>query len=193
MDTTKQNEITKLVNQYTTDLLKYASYKVSNFEDAKDLVQDTFEAAIINYEKFENRSNPKTWLFGILNNKIKDYYYRKSRTEFIVTDNYEDVENIYDNFFDDNGNWLENKRPLIWQLDSSEELLDNIDFLRIFQECIGALPSKWCDCIKMKFFENLTGADVCQILGITLSNFWQIIHRSKLKLRECLEYNWFKK
>ena len=37
-----------------------------------------------------------------------------------------------------------------------------------------------------------SGEEICQELEITPSNFWQIVHRAKLQLRDCIENNWFK-
>ena len=34
--------------------------------------------------------------------------------------------------------------------------------------------------------------EICQEMDITPTNFWQIIHRAKLNLRECIEAKWFK-
>lgn len=41
---------------------------------AEDLVQATFMAAVEGAESFEGRAKPTTWLVGILNRKIADYY-----------------------------------------------------------------------------------------------------------------------
>jgi len=59
-------KIESLVDQYTDDLLSWASYKVSDSELAKDLVQDTFLAAAEKISSFKGESSPKTWLFSIL-------------------------------------------------------------------------------------------------------------------------------
>ena len=39
----------------------------------EDLVQETFLAAFKSIRKFQGDSEPKTWLFSILKNKISDY------------------------------------------------------------------------------------------------------------------------
>ena len=36
------------------------------------------------------------------------------------------------------------------------------------------------------------GEEICEELGVSPTNFWQIIHRAKLQLRECVDTNWFK-
>ncbi len=38
------------------------------FLRAEDIVQNTFFAAAENIHSFKHKSNPKTWLFSILNN-----------------------------------------------------------------------------------------------------------------------------
>ncbi|MBK8710958.1 MAG: hypothetical protein IPL97_03585 [Niastella sp.] len=45
----------------------------------------------------------------------------------------------------------------------------------------------------MKYLDNQDADEICNELEITKSNFWQIIHRAKLQLRNCLEFKWFKK
>jgi RNA polymerase sigma-70 factor (ECF subfamily) len=45
-------------------------FKTSSKEIAEDLVQDTFLAAFHKIDSFEGKSQPKTWLFSILNNKV---------------------------------------------------------------------------------------------------------------------------
>jgi RNA polymerase sigma-70 factor (ECF subfamily) len=55
-------------------------FKTSSKEIAEDLVQDTFLAAFHKIDSFEGKSQPKTWLFSILNNKVIDYYRLSART-----------------------------------------------------------------------------------------------------------------
>ncbi|MCK5276978.1 MAG: RNA polymerase subunit sigma, partial [Cyclobacteriaceae bacterium] len=49
-----------------------------------------------------------------------------------------------------------------------------------------------CSAIHLKYLEEKDGKEICQELGITSSNYWQILHRAKLQLRICIEENWFK-
>jgi DNA-directed RNA polymerase specialized sigma24 family protein len=42
----------------------------------------------------------------------------------------------------------------------------------------------------MKYLEDLEATEICKVLGITTSNYWVLIHRAKLQLRNCLEKNW---
>jgi len=40
---------------------------------------------------------------------------------------------------------------------------------------------------------DMESEEICQELEITPTNYWQIMHRAKLQLRECIENNWFNK
>ena len=172
------------VNQYTDALYTWAFHKVSDSELAKDLVQDTFLAAAEKVQSFKGESSPKTWLFSILNHKIVDHY-RKKVHQPLALENQSD--SIY---FDADGAWQESRKPKDWQSDDEKNVLDETDFQEVLQKCMGALPEKWNAAIKLKYLTEKNGEDICQELGITTSNFWQIVHRAKLQLRDCIDKNW---
>lgn len=173
------------VDLYSETLLSWAYHKTQNQQTAEDLVQDTFLSAVQAFHNFKGNSEPKTWLFSILNNKITDHY-RKELKKPIVND-----DRFLANFFDENGHWRNDAMPTEWNVD--EELLDNSEFQHVLKWCMQKLPSVWLLVIRLKYFENKGGSEICKELEISSSNFWQLIHRSKLQLRKCLDKNWFNK
>jgi len=175
-------QISDWVNAYTADLMRWAYAKTSNQEIARDLVQETFLAAVEKPENFKGQSNPKTWLFSILNHKIIDHYRKKK--PFKAPD-----DKAFSRYFDSQGSWLDSAKPHPWD-DDDEHLLDNEDFNRILQICMDALPEAWSYSIKLKYLSEKKGEEICQELGLSTTNYWQIIHRAKLQLRECIENNW---
>ena len=66
------------VVNYADYLYNYAVTRINDDELARDLVQETFLAALEKVEKFEGRSKEGTWLTAILRNKIIDVYRKKS-------------------------------------------------------------------------------------------------------------------
>lgn len=182
----QENSLENWVNLYTADLLSWASHKVSNTELAKDLVQDTFLAASEKIESFRGASSPKTWLFSILNFKIIDHYRAKIKQPVKLGDQ------TIASFFTGDGEWLPERRPGNWIEDESH-LLDNDEFNLTLKKCLDALPEKWSLSVKLKYLMSKKGEEVCQELGITPTNYWQMLHRAKLQLRECLENSWFRK
>lgn len=174
------------VELYSDNLYSWALHKTSSKETAEDLVQDTFLAAVQSFNRFKGESSPKTWLFSILNNKINDHYRNRYRKPMV--DGNEFIETLFDN----DEEWKVDQRPQQWA-ENTEHLLDNSDFQKTLQNCLENLPDNWYSAIQLKFIEEKNGEHICQELGITNTNFWQILHRAKLQLRKCLEINWFKK
>ncbi len=179
------------VKAFSDKLYSWALYKTSGQETAEDLVQDTFLAACQSFEKFEGRSDPQTWLFGILNNKIADHFRKVYRNP--TSNKEENSENhFFKNFFDEGGDWLKKERPQAWKNEDAH-LLDDTEFVKTLQACLKELPDNWYAAINLKFLEQKKGEIICQELEITPTNFWQILHRAKLQLRKCLQVHWFKK
>ena len=181
---TEQKSLSYWVDTFTEDLFSWAFQKVSDVELAKDLVQDTFLAASEKIDSFKGDSSPKTWLFSILNHKIIDFY-RKKGNKPISLDS-----PSFSKFFTDDGSWHKEKQPNSWD-EEDGHLLDNYDFKLILQKCIELLPDKWNSSIKLKYLMNKKSEYICQELDITSSNYWQIMHRAKLQLRDCIDVNWF--
>lgn len=184
--TTPAMTIKSWVEQYSDNMYSWALHKTSSKETAEDLVQETFLAAFQSFSIFKGDSNPKTWLFAILNNKINDHY-RSAFRNPIIPDN-----SIFKKLFDDNDQWRPDQRPQQWT-EETEHLLDNTEFRLTMERCMKKLPDNWFSAVQLKFMEEKNGEHICQELGITPTNFWQILHRAKLQLRKCLELNWFKK
>ena len=184
METKNKTILSKWVEDFTGDLFSWALHKVSDSELARDLVQDTFLAAAEKIEGFQGKSSPKTWLFSILNHKIIDVYRKKINQPLNIEDQ------VVSKFFTEDGSWKPEKLPHAWN-DNEQHLLDNHEFQALLKKCMEALPEKWSTCIKLKYLLNKDGAEICQELEISTTNFWQIVHRAKLQLKECLDINWF--
>jgi RNA polymerase sigma-70 factor (TIGR02943 family) len=192
MDVTTENPkmlLENWVNQFSDELYCWAFYKTSSKETAEDLVQETFLSAFHKIETFQGKSQPKTWLFAILNNKLIDYYRKSAKTTkktFSLTENSGFA--LSEDLFNSNGCWKSNNVRAIW--DQEKELLDNPEFNLVLQGCMNDLPPKWKLAVTSKYLSDKDTTAICQELEITTSNYWQIVHRSKLLLRKCLEMKW---
>lgn len=92
------------------------------------------------------------------------------------------------NFFDENGMWKQSEPDEMWH--NEDHLLDNPDFNLVFKNCIHHLPEKWRIIIESKRDNEKNSKEICQDLDISMSNYWQLMHRAKLQLKSCLEQNW---
>lgn len=183
----KHRVIAQWVREYSDALYSWTARKIPDDALAQDLVQETFISAFQNFDSFQKASSPKTWLFSILKNKIIDHYRQSAKT---ISRNAATSKNDTDQWFDGDSRWKEEFKPDPW--DTDESLLDNPEFEIVLSSCMGKLPVSWSACIQLKYLSEKDSNEICQELSITASNLWQILHRAKLHLRNCLERSWFK-
>lgn len=81
-------------------------------------------------------------------------------------------------------------KPQPWT-ETAGHLLDNPAFNSILRTCMENLPSLMHRCLQLTYLEGKKGGDVCQEIGVSTTNYWQIMSRARLRLRECLEIHWF--
>lgn len=177
------------VSNYADYLYTFAVFRINDEELARDLVQETFLAALQRVEKFEGRCTEKTWLTAILKNKIIDVYRSKSSglAKEVVATAPEDADT---DFFDhDDGHWNDQHRPARLGIEQSDAL-ENKEFQKILQACMKKLPALWLSVFTMKHIDEEATDIICRELKVTSSNFWVIIHRTKVNLRSCLQRNW---
>jgi RNA polymerase sigma-70 factor (TIGR02943 family) len=175
----------KWIEKYADYLYSYAVHRVDDEEQAKDLVQETFLAALEKIEKFEGRSSEKTWLTSILKNKIFDIFRARASS----------LKNLalceaYPQFFNqEDGHWMVDLRPKEFSV-QDKDAIESKEFNHILQKCLKKLPALWIAAFKMKFMDEENAKDICNELEVTPTNYWVIIHRAKVNLRACLQKHW---
>jgi len=73
-------DIEKIMEQYSTKLLRYATSILYNHQDAEDVVQDVFITAFEKQDKFDG-SNISAWLYKITYNKSIN---KLKRNKFLI-------------------------------------------------------------------------------------------------------------
>ncbi|EOR96405.1 RNA polymerase ECF-type sigma factor [Arcticibacter svalbardensis MN12-7] len=176
------------VIKYADYLYNYAITRVNDEEQARDLIQDTFLAALNSMNKFEGKCSERTWLTSILKNKVIDVY-RKNSVAFIKNKVIDQEEEEHDYFNHEYGNWNIEYRPKEFGIEQSDAL-ENKEFQHILKLCMKKLPSLWLAVFTMKHMDDETTEKICKELKVSSSNFWVVIHRAKVNLRACLQKNW---
>lgn len=186
----RQKTLSEWVNLYADGLYSRAMYMLNDKMLAQDMVQDTYAAALKGLDGFKEESEPKTWLMSILNRKIIDHYRKvKSQRNRGLTVQELPEYQMTQQLFDDSDSWKGGSEESFWSNDKS--LFNDDQFIQIFNACIWDLPDIWRKSIQAKYILQKKAKEICQELDITTSNYWQIVHRSKLVLRECLNNKWF--
>ncbi len=175
------------VGTYADYLYAFARKRIDDEELVKDLVQDTFLAALQKVDNFEGKSSERTWLTAILKNKIIDVYRKKSSGLTVTSVN--DAEREQADFFEDDGHWSKAHRPVAFGLEE-QNALENKEFALVLKKCMDKLPALWMAVFTMKHIDEEASDTICAQLKVSPSNFWVIIHRAKLNLRACMQKNW---
>lgn len=179
---------------FLTDLrrqmIKFATLQLSNSHLAEDAVQEALVGALKNAKSFAGRAALKTWVFAILKNKIADTLRHKQRTVNASSLVREDEENEdFSDLFDQRGHWQPEERPATWG--NPQESLHQGQFWQVFEVCLEGLPGAQARVFMMKEFIELDTQEICAEAGITVTNLNVMLHRARLRLRECLENRWF--
>ncbi len=182
------------VEEHGDYLFKYALVRLRDSTKAQDMVQETFLAALRGASSFAGKSREKSWLVGILKNKICDYYRKASReTSFTDMEFYCDEES--DRFIPDGlfkGGWIHELGPMEWSFDPGASL-DSQAFWKTFHDCSSKLPKNISTVFTLREIDGANSKEICSMLNISENNLWVMLHRARMALRRCLETNWFGK
>lgn len=174
------------VDEHGDYLYNYAWSRVQSKQLAEDLVQDTFVSALGARESFRGESTVRTWLLAILRRKVVDHYRKKSTQNEKTTTGF---ESPFEDESGTKGHWIMERAPQDWQLGTRYPMRDG-EFQAMLEWCLSRLPEKWRSVFVLKVMEEVESAEICKEIGCTTSNFWVILHRARLQLRECIEKQW---
>jgi RNA polymerase sigma-70 factor (ECF subfamily) len=179
------------VNQYGDYLYNLAFSRLRDRVAAEDAVQETFLAALKARDSFAGRSSERTWLAGILKYKIIDHLRRVFRDH---PDRESDTPihgegSGFHSSGEWTGHWNQRIAPIDWHADPSRQV-ERREFWEVFDRCLKKLSPRHASVFILREIEELTGDSICKELGITPTNLWVILHRSRHQLRQCLETNW---
>lgn len=174
------------IDRYSDELYKFTCLRINNADDAKDLLQETFLAALRNIDSYRGDISEKNWLYLILKNKIIDFYRKKAKS--LQAEIPAMIEKEYDEYFDDAGHWKKEAYPQEFSV--SFQSSDEIELRNLIEKCMQKLNELQRMIFTLKYIDERDSGEICKELEITSSNYWVIVHRAKLNLRQCLEKKW---
>jgi len=166
-------------------LLRLAQLQLRNAAWAEDAVSETMLAALEGASRFAGQSQLKTWVVGILKHKVLDQLRLRQREVAYDTD--DDGEVLEDLIFVPDGHFR--AMPQTW--DAPADALQQRQFFEVLEACMDALPGQIGRVFLMREWLELDTDAICQELRISSTNVWTMLHRARMRLRECLQLNWF--
>jgi RNA polymerase sigma-70 factor (TIGR02943 family) len=174
--------------QHRPYLLRYARLQLRNDTWAEDAVSETLLAALSKPQSFESRSQLKTWLVGILKHKVIDSIRQRRREVTLSSDEDGDGGDELEALqFRADGHFVQ--QPADWG-DPEQELASR-QFFQVLEACTEKLPPAMGRVFLMREWLDLSSEEICKELTLTPTNLYVQLHRARLRLRECLELNWF--
>lgn len=178
-------EANQWVDQYADALYSFALMRVGDPERSRDLVQETFVAALQSAQTYQAKSGRYTWLVGILKHKILDHFRAKYRKSAITV---ADVDSLVEEQYTDLGSWK--TKPGNWRLDP-EQVFEIKEFWQTLEKCLAQLPERQRQVWTQRSIDGVETDELCKVFGLSATNLWVMLHRGRARLRSCLEKNWF--
>jgi RNA polymerase sigma-70 factor (ECF subfamily) len=153
-------------------LYNYAYYMCGEREQANDLLQETYLKAFRFFDKFEQGTNAKAWLYRIMRNTYINEYRRVKRIPELVE--YDEHISSY------------HMLPGV----HANDLRDVID-ARTFDDdvanAIASLPEKFKSVVVLRDVEDLPYEDIAEALEIPVGTVRSRLHRARAILFEKLK------
>lgn len=154
----------ELYEQYVDRIYKYVYYRTGNAADAEDLTARIFERAIKHIGNYQDQGVPfSAWLYRIAHNLVANWHRDRSRRKFVS--------------IDDVSQWVvtDHGPEFATQLMQDKEAL---------LEAISHLPHDRQELLIFKFVEQLSNAEIGDIMGRSEGAIKSLYHRTLLSLRE---------
>jgi RNA polymerase sigma-70 factor (TIGR02943 family) len=174
------------VEQYGDQLYRYALIRLRSPQLAEEKVQEALLAAIQARLDYRGRAFERTWLTGILRHKICDHFRkvkRERRFNGMVRQ-----EGSTDHLFHQDGRWIVG--PSEWTFDP-RHALERKEFLHTFHCCLSELPPRLAQAFSLREIDGMSTGEICKVMAVSAANLSVMLHRSRMRLRYCLEKRWF--
>jgi RNA polymerase sigma-70 factor (TIGR02943 family) len=178
------SDFARQVEDLRPQLMRFARAQLRNDAWAEDAVSDTVLAALEKPQSFSGGSQLKTWLVGILKHKLIDQLRRHTREVASTPDDDSGLEELV---FAPDGHFRDREQD--WG--NPEAALGERQFFVVLQACVENLPANQARVFMMREWLELDATEICKEMALTSTNLWVLLHRARLRLRECLQATWF--
>ena len=155
-------EFEALLNAHKRAVERFVFFKISDRQDAEDLLQEVYLSAFQRFDTLKNKAQFKAWIISIARNKCNDYYRKSAKTAELI--NY-DIE-----LASLPANRLGIARDL--------EIYDTLNRLN---ETDGKI-------LKAYYFIGYSQEEIAQKLGIPLGTVKSRLHNAKARFKQLYPY-----
>ena len=182
-----------VLDRLHSPMLRLAQVFVRSREDAEEVVQDTWLAALSGIDRFQGRSSLKTWLFRILVYRARTRGKREARTvPFSALA--ASAKGEGDGFREDArfgetpraGTELFLSEEMHRTRNGPEDELLAAELRREIESAIGGLPARQREVVTLRDLEGWSAEEVCELLGLSEANQRVLLHRARVRVRDAI-------
>jgi RNA polymerase sigma-70 factor (ECF subfamily) len=176
----------ELVERWSGVMLRLALTHTKSRAIAEEVVQDAWLTVLRSLDRFERRSALRTWVLGIVVNLARSRARAERRTS---APSETDRPSVNPSRFlpADHPRWPHHwgAEPVRWRTPEDELLA--LETRNVMLEAIDALSPAHREVLVLRDLEGLTGAEVCNILGLSDTHQRVLLHRARSRVRNALE------
>lgn len=162
----------EVLTKLSGEMFGFARRMLVDEQAAEDALQEALLGLLRTSGNYDGRESLRTWVFRILRNKIIDQYRKRGR-DLVVSDADPEAAS-----FNANGRWNDlDFQP--WN--------ESAELLEIVRHCMELLPHNQREALQLKAIEELSAQEASEILGVSVANFRQILHRGRAAVRKCTD------
>jgi RNA polymerase sigma-70 factor (ECF subfamily) len=157
----------ELYERYVDRIYSYVLYRTGTAADAEDLTARVFFRAMEHIAGYTERGVPfQAWLYRIAHNLVANYHRDRGRRKIIPLDEY-----------------MTGSAPA----DQPEVFAEDTEERDALMAAVRALPEERQLLLTLKFVDQLSNAEIGEIMGRTEGAVKSLYHRTLLALRDTLE------
>jgi RNA polymerase sigma-70 factor, ECF subfamily len=159
-----------LYERYVDKIYNYIYYRTGDRQNAEDLTARTFYRALKHFPRYEDRGAPfSAWLYRIAHNLVANWHRNHSRRQMVS---------------------LESLVLRAQREKGPEPSLEKLDEEGLLLQAVRRLPPDRQQLIILKHVEQMTNAEIGQVMGRTEGAIKSLYHRTLVALREDLADEW---
>jgi len=172
IDTAVQERFESEALPLTGQLYGAAMRLTRNPADAEDLVQQTFMRAYQAFDRFEQGTNLRAWLFKILTNTFISNYRKKQREPKAVSADENEDFSLYDRFVEE-------------RLTPEAQLLDSLPDEEV-KAALEQLPEQFRTAVLLADVEGFSYQEIADISDVPIGTVMSRLHRGRKQLQRAL-------
>lgn len=166
--------LNELMERHGGKMVNYLVRCLQDEEDAADTAQETFVRVYQNRARYDSRIKFSTWLYAIATNLVKDRYRHRARHPQVSLD----AEN--------EATGKDFRENLLEQKPTPSESLQATERAEAVRNAVGQLPEELRTPLILSEYEELSHAEIGEILHCTTKAVETRIYRARKQLRDSL-------